>query len=138
MKRSLALLLLLAAFASACGESDQEKAQNQVCDARADIQKQVDELSSLTVGTATVEGVKGNLTAIRDDLKKIADAHGGLSDERKKEVETATKEFTSQLQSVASNAVTSQSLNDAKKQLESAFDQLAGAYKQSFAKIDCS
>jgi DNA repair exonuclease SbcCD ATPase subunit len=138
MKRSLALLLLLAAFASACGESDEEKAQNRVCDARADIQKQVDELSSLTVGTATVEGVKGNLTAIRDDLEKIADAHGGLSDERKKEVETATKEFTSQLQSVASNAVTSQSLDDAKKQLESAFDQLAAAYKQSFAKIDCS
>jgi hypothetical protein len=36
----------------ACGESDEEKAQNKVCDAKADIGKQVDELTALTPATS--------------------------------------------------------------------------------------
>jgi hypothetical protein len=35
MKRSLAIVLLLGTFLSACGESDEEQAQDAVCDARA-------------------------------------------------------------------------------------------------------
>ena len=58
---------------AACGDakSSQEKAQNQVCDARADIQKQVNELTSLTFSTATTDGVKKNLQAIQKDLGKF-------------------------------------------------------------------
>ena len=48
----------------ACGESDEDKAKSQVCDARADIQKQVDELSGLTITTASVDQVQQSLKAI--------------------------------------------------------------------------
>ena len=52
--RCLALLvaglLLIAGAAVGCGESDEEKAQTQVCDARADLKKQVDDLAGLTTG----------------------------------------------------------------------------------------
>ena len=57
MKRSLAIVLLLGILLGACGESDEEQAQDAVCDARASIQKQVDELSGLTLGTATAASV---------------------------------------------------------------------------------
>jgi uncharacterized phage infection (PIP) family protein YhgE len=138
VKRSLVIGLVLATGLGACGESDEEKAQNEVCDARADIQKQVDELSDLSLETATLDGVQKNLAAIQDDVGQIADAQGDLSDERRQQVESATKEFTSQLQSIAGDIGRSLSVADARTQLESALDQLASAYKQSFAKVDCS
>jgi hypothetical protein len=138
MKRSLVIGLVLATGLGACGESDEEKAQNEVCDARADIQKQVNQLSGLSLETATLEAVQKNLTAIRDDLREIGDAQGDLSDERRQQVESATKEFTSQLQSIAGDIGRSLSVADARTKLESAFDQLASTYEQSFAGIDCS
>src|SRR5215207_10017478 len=138
MKRSLVMVLLLATLGSACGESEQEQALNDVCDARADIQKQVDELSGLTIGTVTVDRVRANLSAIRGDLKKVGDAQADLSDERKQEVESATKEFTSQVQSIASDFGTSLSLNEAEAKLQSALKQLADAYQETLGKVDCS
>ena len=138
MKRSLVIALLLATCVGACGESDEEQARNDVCDARADIQKQVNELSSLTLKTATADGVKNNLNAIRDDLKKIADAQGNLNDERKQEVQSANQEFTSEMRSIVNDLGSSLSLSGAEDQLRSAFTQLKGAYQKSFAKVDCS
>ena len=41
----LAMVILVFAL-GACGESDEEKAQNEVCDAKADIAQQVDELQT--------------------------------------------------------------------------------------------
>jgi uncharacterized phage infection (PIP) family protein YhgE len=137
MKRSLATVLLLAALAGACGESDEEKAQNDVCDARADIQKRVDDLSNLTLADATLDGIESDLSAIRDDLGTIADAQGELSDERRQQVQSANEEFTSQLQSIASDIGSSTSLSGAQDQLSSAFNQLADTYRQTFAKVDC-
>ena len=138
MKRSLAIVLLLGTFLGACGESDEEQAQDAVCDARASIQKQVDELSGLTLGTATLASVGDSLNAIRDDLEQIAEAQGDLNDERKQEVESANKEFTSQLQSITTNLTSSLSASGAKEQFQAALNQLADAYGQSFARVDCS
>jgi chromosome segregation ATPase len=131
------VLLLLAGVAVGCGESDEEKAQNQVCDARDDIQKQVNELSKLTVSTATVEGVQSNLNAIQDELTNISDAQGQLSDERRQEVESANKEFKSQLNSTAEGLTSNLSLSGAEQKLKSATQQLASSYSQTFAMIDC-
>ena len=97
---SIASLLLVAAIAVGCGESDADKAQTQVCDARADLKKQVDKLASLTPATATVDGVTGALDAIKNDLQQISDSQGDLNDERKQEVESANQKFTSELQSI--------------------------------------
>ena len=137
MKRSLATVLLLAALAGACGESDEEKAQSDVCDARADIEQRVDDLANLTLANATVDGIESDLSAIRDDLGKIADAQGGLNDERRQQVQSANKEFTSQLRSIASDLGSSLSLSGAQDQLGSAFNQLAESFRQTFAKVDC-
>ena len=132
------LLALLATLAlSACGESKQDKAKGTVCDARADIGKQVDKLKGLTVSTVTAGGVQGSLNAISSDLSKIAGAQGDLSADRRKQVQDATKTFTSQVQDIAGSVGKSTSISDAKAQLTSALQHLGDAYKQSFAKVDC-
>ena len=130
-------LLLIAGTAAGCGESDEEKAQTQVCDARADLKTQVDDLAALTPATATADGVEENLNAIKDDLKQIKDARGDLSEERKQEVESATQEFNSELESIASGLTTDLSLSGAKAKLQTAGQQLASSYQQTFAQIDC-
>jgi hypothetical protein len=132
------LLALLAALAlGACGESKQDKAKSTVCDARADISKEVDQLKGLTVSTVTIDGVQKSLKAITSNLSKIKDAQGDLSGDRRQQVQDATKAFTAQVQSIAGSVVTSTSLSEAKTQLTAALQQLGDAYKQSFAKVDC-
>ena len=114
---SLGLLvasLLVAATAVGCGESDADKAQTQVCDARADLNTQVDKLASLTATTATVDAVSGALDAIKNDLEQIADAQGDLNDERKQEVESANQQFSAQLEAVASGLGSNLSVSGAK------------------------
>ena len=93
MVRSLAivLLLLVPLSAAGCGESDEEKAQNQVCDARDDIQTQIDDLSNITLSATTLNEVEENLSGIQDDLQDIADAQGDLNEERKQQVESANR-----------------------------------------------
>jgi hypothetical protein len=133
------LIALLAALGlGACGESKQDKAKSSVCSARSDMSKQVDQLKGLTASTVTIDGVQSSLKAIRDDLAKIKDAQGDLSGSRRQQVEDATKTFTSQVQSVAGSIGKSTSISDAKAQLTSALQQLGDAYKQSFARLDCS
>jgi hypothetical protein len=109
--------LLVAATAVGCGESDADKAQTQVCDARADLNKQVDKLASLTPTTATVDAVSGALEAIKNDLKQISDAQG---DERKQDVHSANQKFSAQLESVASDLGSNLSLSGANAEVESA------------------
>ena len=91
-------LLLVAATAVGCGESDADKAQTQVCDASDDIEQQVDKLAGLTPTTATVDSVNEGLSAIKDDLKQIDDAQGNLSEERKQEVDSTNQDFTAELE----------------------------------------
>ena len=133
----LAGLLLVAATVGGCGESDEEKAQTQVCDARADLKKQVDELAALTPATATADGVEANLNAIENDLSEITDAQGDLNEDRKQQVESATQEFTSQVQAVAGELGSSLSAGGAQAKLQAAGEQLASSYQQAFAQIDC-
>jgi uncharacterized protein YhaN len=122
----------------ACGESKEEKASNTVCDARDDMAKQVDELKALTPATVTRDGVKQNLDAIKKDLNDMADARPDLSDDRRSQVETATKEFTSSVETVVADVGKSLSASDAKTQVVGALQQLEASYKKSFAPLDCS
>ena len=134
---SLGAVLVAAAVTLGCGQSKEDKAKDQVCSARADLQKQVQELSSLTPTTATVDAIKSNLQAIRDDLKKIANAQPNLNDERKQQVKDANEQFTSQLSQVAGEIGRSLSLSDAGTQIKDAAQSLAATYKSSFARVDC-
>jgi uncharacterized phage infection (PIP) family protein YhgE len=132
----LAVVMLVFAL-GACGESDEEKAQNEVCDARDDIAQQVDELKSLNSTTVTADGVKSNLDAIKDDLNDISDAQSDLSSDRRSEAEAATKAFTSSIQGTASQLGSSLSAADAKAQVVTAIDQLAASYQKAFAPLNC-
>jgi Tfp pilus assembly protein PilP len=139
MKHSMMLLLAAATLAvAACGESKADKAQSQVCDARADIQKQVDTLSGMTLATASVDGVTSSLKAIQSDLGKIKDAQGDLNDERKQQVKQANQAFESQVKSIAQTVGRSLSLSEAGTQLTDAATKLADSYRQTLAKVDCS
>ena len=81
--------------------------------------------------------MKKNLNAIEDDLNQIKDAQGDLNEERKQEVESATQEFTSELEAVANDLTSDLSLSGAQAKLETAGKQLASSYQQAFAQIDC-
>ena len=132
----LSALALSIAFA-ACGQSDEEKAKADVCDARDDIQANVKELQSLTLGTVTADKVRSSLNAIKGDLEKIVDAQGDLSDSQKQQIQKANEAFKSKVKALAGDIGRSVSIEDAAKQLESDFAELATTYEQSLAPIDC-
>jgi hypothetical protein len=134
---SAVAVVMLALALGACGESDEEKAQNTVCDAKADIGNQVDELKSLTPATVTADGVTQNLDAIKADLKDITDAQSDLSSDRRSEAEAANKEFTSSVQGIASQLGSSLSASDAKAGVVSALQQLEASYQKAFAQVNC-
>ncbi len=134
----VAALLLIAATAVGCGESDAEQAENQVCDSLADLNTQVNELATFTAATATTKDVQQQLDAIKNDLNDIKDAQGDLNEDRKQQVESANQEFSSQVKAVASDFGTSLSTSGAEAKLQSAAAQLKSSYQQTFAKIDCS
>ena len=132
----LSALGLGLAFA-ACGQSDEEKAKADVCDARDDIQANVKELQGLTLGTATTDKVRSSLNAIKDDLAKIADAQGELSDGQKQQVQKANEAFKSKVKAVGEDLGQSVSIEEAAKQLKGDLAELATTYQRSFAPIDC-
>jgi hypothetical protein len=134
----LAAWLGAAGLLIACGESEEEKAQNEVCDARADIQRRVDDLGDLTITTASIERVTNNLKAIRDDLETIAAEQGDLEPERRQEVEEAGTRFRSQLQAAAEDVVAgAASGEEAGARVGSALDELAQSFREAYAPVDC-
>lgn len=132
------LLAALVLALGACGQSSQDKAKSTVCDARADIGKQVDQLKGLTITTASVSQVQQGLKAIGDDLTKIKNARGDLSSDRRQQVDAANQTFSAQIKNIASTLGSGLSLSTAKTQFTSALQQLSSSYQQTFAKIDCS
>jgi hypothetical protein len=130
-------VVTLALALGACGESDEEKAQNTVCDAKTDIGEELDELKSVTPATVTADGVRQNLEAIQVDLKNIEAASGELSEDRRSEAEAANKAFTASVQETASQLGSSLSASDAKAGVVAALDQLAASYQKTFAPLNC-
>ena len=139
MKAVAAIVSVLAAvvLAGCGGDSKADQAKTDVCNARADISKQVDTLKGLTISTATLNQVQDSLKAIGDDLTKIKNARGNLSDDRRKQVDDANKNFESQVKTTFSDLGKSTSVTDAKTQLQQAFQSLSSTYQQTYAKIDC-
>jgi uncharacterized lipoprotein YehR (DUF1307 family) len=135
---ALVLTLVVALALAGCGQSKEDKAFASVCDARADINKQVDHLRSLTPATATLNDVQKSFTAITSDLGKIADAQGDLNGARKQQIQNANQQFKSQLSNIVSTVGRSLSARDAKQQAQQALQQLATVYQQTLAPIDCS
>jgi hypothetical protein len=133
---ALAITTLVLAL-GACGESSEEKAQATVCDARADIRSQVDELKGLTPATVTKDAVTQNLDAIKKDLGDISSAQSDLSSDRRSEAEAANKAFRSSVQEIRSQFLGSLSAADAKTALVTALQQLATSYQTAFQPLNC-
>ena len=134
----VAALLGSATLLVACGESEEEKAQNEVCDARADIERRVDDLAGLTLTTASIEQVTNNLEAIRDDLETIAAEQGDLEPERRQEVEQAGQRFRSQLETAARDVVSGTASGEAAAgRAASALDELAQSFREAYGPVDC-
>ena len=108
-----------------------------VCSARGDIQKSVTNLKSLTLTTASVNGVKDELNSIKNNVQKIADNEKNLSSDRKQQITQANQEFSQQLQSIASGLTSNLSLSNAASQVKTAGQKLQSAYTSALAPIDC-
>jgi hypothetical protein len=134
---AIAVIFSVLALA-ACGESAQEKAKAQVCEARADISKQINTLSGLTLSTSSVTEAKTSFEAISADLTKIKSAQANLDPARKQQIETATHTFETQLTTIVNNLTSSLSLTNASSEVKSAVTQLTTSFKQTLAPVSCS
>jgi hypothetical protein len=134
----LATLTVAAALLAGCGQSQAEKASAQVCTARDDIAKHVDQLKGMTLSTATTSQIKQSLQAIKDDMAKIGDAQSDLSDERRNDVQVANDQFTSSVRDTVKSIGSTVSVEQAKSRLHEAFQQLETTYRTTFAKLDCA
>jgi Tfp pilus assembly protein PilP len=139
MRRATATAAALSALVlAACGESSAEKAQDTVCDVRADISQQVDQLKGITPATLDTDEVSKSLSAIQSDLSDMKSAQSELSDDRRKQVESANQAFASEVKSVVKQIGTSVTAQDAASSVSSALQQLASSYEQAFSRVDCS
>jgi hypothetical protein len=134
----LGVAVALAVGGGCGGKSESAQANDDVCSAKADIQKQVTSLQGMTASTITVDAVTNDLKAIQTDLNTIGDAIPKLADERKQQVQAANDSFKTEVTTVASTVLRSLSASDAQAQLQTAVSNLAAAYQTSFAKVDCS
>lgn len=130
--------VLAACTVMACGESAQDKAQKQVCDARADIKAQIDTIRALPLTSASIDEATESLRAIETDIQEIVDAQDDLDPDRKQEVEAATKRFADQARAIAGDALAAGTTGNVEAALRSAIDQLAASYKTALEPIDCS
>jgi hypothetical protein len=148
MKRSMMMLLVAACLAlAACGDSEEETpattssgdtATSQVCAARADIRKQVDELKGMELSAASIPAVTSNLQAIRSDLSKIRNAEGDLSGARKEQVQTARADFEAQVAAAAKDVVSGGTITNAKAELQAAVGKVSDSFEQTLGRVDCS
>jgi hypothetical protein len=130
-------LFMLALALGACGESEEDKALNTVCESRDDIGKQVDTLKGFTPATVTTDAVKKSLDAIKKDLQDIADAQSDLSSDRRSEVDAANKAFRSSIQQITGELGTSLSASDAKAGVVAALQALGASYEKAYAPLNC-
>ena len=131
-------LLVGALVLASCGESSQEKAKAQVCEARSDISKQVKTLSGLTLSLSAPGEAKTGLEAIVKDLTTIKDAQPNLEPARKEQVQAATHTFESQVSAILSELTSKPSLSKLETQLKSSLTQLASGYEKALAPLNCS
>jgi len=139
--RAVALLALVAACAlvvAGCGKSKEDKAQTAVCNARADIQKQVDTLTSMSAGTVSITQVEDALKAIQNDLSTIKNEQPNLKPARQQQVQQAVSTFGAEVATAAKEALSSLNADKLKANVKTAAQTLASGVKQALGPIDCS
>ncbi|MBI5310616.1 MAG: hypothetical protein HZB14_06260 [Actinobacteria bacterium] len=134
---TIALAMFAAALLAGCGESKEEKALNAVCSAKAGIETAVGDLKAITPATFTSQQVQNSIQSIRDDLSTIQENVPALSDSARQQVQTANQQFRSELTAVAAEILKTLSAQDAATKLQQSFTDLAAAYEQAYASVQC-
>ncbi len=134
----IAVLLVPFLLLTGCGGSEEDDAMAAVCTARDGIAKQVDELQSLTLTSATTNQLTESMQAIRDDLTTIRKNREKLADDRREEVQAANDTFTTEVRQLAGTIGRTMSADDAAAQVKTSLEQLAASYRDTFGQIDCS
>jgi hypothetical protein len=138
-RRSIPVLLVVMALAvAACGgESAEDEALAEVCDARASIQSHIEALEGLRINTdvESVEAVKvrSTVNAIEPEVDRITDASDELPEDTRQQVEAATAEFIPRL----GNAIIQSAGEGGPYDPASLVDGLARAYEETLASIEC-
>ena len=141
--KALAIFVLLfsATALVACGESAEEKAKTEVCDARTEINEQLAKLQSLTLSTNTANEAKASFEAIRKSLTKIKNAASKLAPARREQVQGAVNKLESEAKKIASEVSSNLSvanLEAALTKLKSALSTFGANLTQALAPVGCS
>ena len=140
MKIGLVGVIALALLASAScggGESADDKAKSQACDASSDIKAQVDTLKGLPMSSDSVDKAKAALQKINSDLDSIATAAPTVKGDLGSQLKAANAAFKTQVQQIADSITSAQWLTAAATALASAGSTLSNAYQQAFANVQC-
>jgi hypothetical protein len=137
-----AVLALMAAgsllAATGCGgSSSADQAKTDACNAKSDINTQVQKLKGLPPTLASVDTAQTALTKISDDLKTIQDNAPKVNGDLKGQLQDANAKFKDQVQQIGSSITSAQSVSDAATALTQAGNQLASAYQQAFQNVSC-
>lgn len=133
----VAVVAIVLVVVNPFAESEQDKALTAVCSAKADIQKQVDSLKTLTPATFTTQQVQDAVKAIGDDLSTIQDNLPTVTEQSRSQITTANQRFRAEFLNVAGQVARSITAKDAAAQLKSSFADLASAYQQAYQSVKC-
>ena len=128
---------------AACGESSEEKATKQACNATKEIKTQVTKLETLAVSSNLPSEIKTGAEAITKSVGEVKSALPNLPAANKAEFEAATKAFQVELASLLtatakSSAGGEASLKAAEPQLKASLHKLGTGYEKAFESLKCS
>lgn len=115
----------------------QEAALADVCTAALDIEERVGELASVSILSASLGDVQGDLTAIGKDVATIADSAGGVRESERDDVQQAAESLESSVTSSVDAISDVQSIPVAAAEIALAVGQIGGSVEQLLAPIDC-
>lgn len=118
--------------------SEEEKALQAVCTARADINKRVESLAATTVTNFTINGFKENINGLVTDVRTIKDNQSKLKPDRKQQIQQANEQFGSEVTNTLKSLGTSLSIENAQEKLKTAGEQLVSTYRTTLQPVDCS
>jgi hypothetical protein len=134
---SIVAMAMLAAAGCGGSQSAADKAKSQACDARSDIQTQVDTLKGLPLSPDSVDKAKTALQKINSDLDTIATAAPTVKGDLGSQLKDANAAFKTHVQQISGSIASAQSLTAAATALASAGSTLGNAYQKAFANVQC-
>jgi hypothetical protein len=134
---SIVAMAMLAAAGCGGSQSAADKAKSQACDARSDIQTQVDTLKGLPLSPDSVDKAKTALQKINSDLDTIATAAPTVKGDLGSQLKDANAAFKAHVQQISGSIASAQSLTAAATALASAGSTLGNAYQKAFSNVQC-